>query len=75
MNYYLIVTGCLIATAALIHVGCLIFGAPWYRSFGTGEQMAVIAEQGLIKPSIITSCIVLLLFCLFSHFTHSLQLE
>ena len=61
MNYYLIGAACLSAVAALMHVGCIIFGAPWYRFFGAGEQMAVMAEQGLIKPSIITSFIVVVL--------------
>lgn len=61
MNYYLVAAGCLSAVAALIHVGCIIFGASWYRFFGAGEQMAVMAEQGLIKPSIITSLIVVVL--------------
>lgn len=61
MNYYLIVAGCLSATAALIHVGCIVFGASWYRFFGAGEQMAVMAEQGMTKPTIITTFIVVVL--------------
>lgn len=61
MNYYLVAAGCLSAVAALMHIGCIIFGAPWYRFFGAGEKMAVMAEQGLIKPSIITSFIVVVL--------------
>lgn len=61
MNGYLIAAACLSAVAALIHVGCIIFGAPWYRFFGAGEQMAVMAEQGMTKPTIITSFIVVVL--------------
>ena len=61
MNYYLIGAGCLTAVAALMHIGCIIFGATWYRFFGAGEQMAVMAEQGLMKPTIITSFIVVVL--------------
>ena len=61
MNYYLVGAGCLSAVAALIHVGCIVFGASWYRFFGAGEQMAVMAQQGLIKPTIITSFIVVVL--------------
>ena len=61
MNYYLVVAGCLSAVAALMHIGCIAFGAPWYRFFGAGEQMAVMAEQGMIKPTIITSFIVVVL--------------
>jgi hypothetical protein len=44
-----------------MHIGCIIFGASWYRFFGAGEKMAIMAEQGLIKPSIITSFIVIVL--------------
>jgi hypothetical protein len=61
MNYYLAAAGCLSAVAALIHIGCIIFGASWYRFFGAGEQMAVMAEQGLMKPTIITSFIIVVL--------------
>ena len=61
MNYYLVVAGCLSAVAALMHVGCIIFGASWFRFFGAGEQMATMAEQGMIKPTVITSFIVVVL--------------
>lgn len=61
MNYYLVVAGCLSGVAALIHLGCIVFGASWYRFFGAGEQMAVMAEQGMIKPTIITLFIVVVL--------------
>ncbi len=61
MNVYLIVSGIFSAIAALIHVGCIYFGASWYRFFGAGEQMAIWAEQENIKPTIITSGIVLVL--------------
>lgn len=47
--------------AALAHLGCILFGAPWYRFFGAGEQMARMAEQGLWYPTVMTSVIVLLL--------------
>ncbi|MEW6989125.1 hypothetical protein AADZ91_00435 [Colwelliaceae bacterium 6441] len=61
MNIFLIIAGTLSAVAALLHVGCIYFGAPWYRSFGAGEHMALLAEQGSIKPTLITSGIVLVL--------------
>jgi hypothetical protein len=57
----LILAGCLSALAALLHVGCIIFGAPWYRFFGAGEDMAKLAEQGSIKPTLVTSVIVVVL--------------
>ncbi|BAJ00705.1 hypothetical protein [Shewanella violacea] len=59
MNILLVVAGTLSALAALAHVGCIYFGASWYRFFGAGEQMAVLAEQGSLKPTIITSGIVI----------------
>ena len=61
MNLYLIVSGIFSAIAALIHIGCIYFGASWYRFFGAGEQIASWAEQGNIKSTIITSSITLVL--------------
>ena len=61
MNIYLILAGMLSAIAAALHVGCIMFGAPWYRFFGAGEQMARLSEHGSIKPTIITSIITLTL--------------
>jgi hypothetical protein len=40
--------------AALLHLGCIFFGASWYRFFGAGEQMAQMAEAGSKLPTIIT---------------------
>lgn len=61
-NKLLIVAAVLCALAALAHVGCILFGADWYRFFGAGEQMAQMAEQGLWYPDIVTSVIVVVLF-------------
>ena len=61
MNSYLITAGALSALASFLHVGCIIFGASWYRLFGAGEHMAKLAEQGSLQPTIITSGIVLVL--------------
>lgn len=61
MNIYLILAGVLSTTAATLHVGCIMFGAPWYRFFGAGEQMVLLSERGSIKPTIITSTITLTL--------------
>lgn len=49
-------------TAAIAHLGCIVFGAPWYRFFGAGEQMAKMAEAGDSHPTIVTSMLVLILF-------------
>ncbi|OIQ47457.1 MAG: hypothetical protein BM565_06430 [Gammaproteobacteria bacterium MedPE] len=69
MNGFLIAAAVGNGLAALLHVGCIIFGARWYRFFGAGEQMATWAEQGLSKPTIITLFIttvlsVFTLYCL-----------
>jgi len=61
MNVFLISAGILSAVVAILHIGCIYFGAPWYRFFGAGEQMAVLAERGSIQPTLITSGIVLVL--------------
>ncbi|MFY8299617.1 hypothetical protein AAEU28_12690 [Pseudoalteromonas sp. SS15] len=61
MNIFLIFAGSLSALAAVMHLGCIYFGAPWYRFFGAGEQMAQLAEQGSSKPALITSGIVFML--------------
>ncbi len=47
--------------AALAHIGCIIFGADWYRFFGAGEQMAQMAEAGDWYPAVVTSVIVIFL--------------
>ncbi|MFT5571529.1 MAG: hypothetical protein ACI9FR_000446 [Cryomorphaceae bacterium] len=57
----LILAACLNALAALLHVGCILFGATWYRFFGAGEELARLAEQGSLKPTLVTSIIVIVL--------------
>ena len=56
--------------AAIMHLGCIIFGASWYRFFGAGEKMARMAEAGSITPTLITSGIFLVLtfwsYCAFA---------
>ena len=62
-NIFLITGAALSASAALLHVGCILFGAPWYRFFGAGERMARMAAAGHWYPTAITSGIVVILFC------------
>lgn len=50
----LIVGGCLSVAAALLHIGCILGGAPWYRFFGAGEAMARAAERGEVYPHLVT---------------------
>lgn len=57
----LIGAAALTAVAALLHIGCIVFGAPWYRFFGAGEGMAQLAEAGSWQPTLITSLIVAVL--------------
>jgi len=54
MNVYLVISGVLSAIAAVLHLGCIYFGAQWYRFFGAGEQMALMAEQGNNYPTFLT---------------------
>jgi hypothetical protein len=60
-NPFLLVGAALSALAALLHVGCIFFGAPWYRFFGAGERMAQLASAGSWYPAVVTSVIVALL--------------
>ena len=60
-NKFLVVAAICSGVAALLHLGCIIFGGEWYRFFGAGEQMAQLAEAGHIYPTIVTLVIVILL--------------
>lgn len=54
VNAYLLAGAALSALAALLHVGCIVFGASWYRAFGAGEKMAAMAAEGHWFPPAIT---------------------
>ena len=60
-NPFLITAAALSATAALLHVGCIIFGASWYRVFGAGKHMVRLAASGSMIPTIITAGITMVL--------------
>jgi hypothetical protein len=60
-NSFLIIGAALSALATLLHVGCIIFGAPWYRFLGAGERMARMAAAGYWYPTLLTSVMVALL--------------
>lgn len=53
-NPALILGGWLSVAASLLHIGCIIGGPGWYRFFGAGEEMAVMAEQGSMTPTLLT---------------------
>ncbi|XOV77545.1 MAG: hypothetical protein ACFHVJ_11345 [Aestuariibacter sp.] len=40
--------------ASLLHIAIIFGGADWYRFFGAGEGMAQMAEQGSMRPTLIT---------------------
>jgi hypothetical protein len=54
-NRFLIAAAVLSALASLLHVACIYFGAPWYRFFGAGEEMARMAEAGSWFPGLVTA--------------------
>lgn len=53
----LALAGWLSAAVAALHVVIVFFGAPAYRYFGAGEDMARQAEAGLFVPAAITLAI------------------
>lgn len=57
-NTFLIIGAVLSGLAALLHIGCILFGASWYRFFGAGQQMARLAAAGHWYPTVLTSGIV-----------------
>ena len=60
-NKFLIVGAALSALAALLHLGCIVFGAPWYRFLGAGEQMAQMDLAGHWYPTVATLVITTIL--------------
>ena len=60
-NSFLLAASVLSALAALLHAGCIVFGATWYRFFGAGERMAQMASAGSWYPTVVTSVIVAVL--------------
>jgi len=53
----LVLAGWLSAAIAGLHVGIVFFGAPAYRYFGAGEDMARQAEAGSFVPAAMTLAI------------------
>ncbi len=60
-NKFLITGAVCSGLAALLHIGCVVFGGDWYRILGAGEAMAQMAEAGHIYPTLITSALALML--------------
>jgi hypothetical protein len=61
LNVVLLVAAAANALAALLHVGCIVYGAPWYRFFGAGERMAQLALAGDPYPTRISLAVVTVL--------------
>jgi hypothetical protein len=58
---FLKLAGLLSFTASAMHIAIIFGGPSWYRFFGAGEGMAQMAEQKLLKPTLITISISMLL--------------
>ncbi len=65
---FLIAGASISAGAALLHLGCIAFGAPWYRALGAGDAMARMASAGHWYPTVVTLAIaaVLALWALYA---------
>jgi hypothetical protein len=62
--------GALNFAVALLHLVIIFIGAPAYRYFGAGEQMATWAEMGSPLPAAITFCLAIL-FAVFGLYAFS----
>lgn len=62
MNIWLILGGVLSLIASVLHIAVIMGGAAWYRLFGAGEALALMAEQGSWYPAMLTSAIAMMLF-------------
>jgi hypothetical protein len=56
-NKWLVAGGILSALAAILHLAIIPGGPDWYRFFGAGEEMARMAERGLLRPTLYTIAI------------------
>ena len=61
---FLITGAALSGVAALLHLGCIAFGAPWYRFLGAGERMARMADAGHWYPATAATVIAWSLYAL-----------
>ena len=59
---FLILAGLINFAIGGLHIYIIMRGAPAYRSFGAGEQMARAAEKGSIVPALVTFTIALVFF-------------
>ena len=57
-NQWLKLGGILSFAVALLHIVIIFIGAPAYRYFGAGEDMATAAESGSASPALLTLILV-----------------
>ena len=52
----------------MLHVVCIVFGAPWYRFFGAGKRMVKLSVAGSPIPAFVTAgvAVVLALWALYA---------
>ena len=53
-KHWLILGGILSIAIAILHIAIIFGGAPAYRYFGAGEEMAQMASSGSVLPALIT---------------------
>lgn len=53
-KHWLILGGSLSIAIALLHIAIIFGGAPAYRYFGAGEEMAELASAGSVLPALLT---------------------
>ncbi len=63
----LLVAGGLSSAIALLHIVIIFAGAPAYRYFGAGEEMARQAEAGSSSPALLTA-VVTAFFAVFAYY-------
>lgn len=56
-----LVGGTVSLAAALLHVGIIFVGAPAYRFFGAGDEMAELAAAGSVLPAWVTTAVAIVL--------------
>lgn len=60
-NPCLLIGAALSAVAALLHVGCINFGATWYPFLGAGERAVRLLASGSIFPPVVAAGIAVVL--------------
>ncbi len=56
-KHWLILGGIFSIAIAILHIAIVFGGAPAYRYFGAGEEMAQMASSGSVLPALVTSFI------------------